>query len=70
MALTDTAIRRAKADAKPYRMTEGGGMYLWITPAGGKLWRWKYRHDGEEKLMPFGKLSFAGFSCRRSTECP
>jgi hypothetical protein len=32
-----------------------GGLYLWITPAGGKLWRWKYRHEKEEKLMSFGK---------------
>jgi integrase len=55
MALTDTEIRKAKAKDKAYRMGDTGGLYLWITPAGGKLWRWKYRHEKEEKLMSFGK---------------
>jgi hypothetical protein len=36
-------------------MTDGGGMYLLVTPAGGKLWRWKYRHAGAQKEMSFGK---------------
>jgi len=55
MALTDTAIKRARANDKPYRMSDSGGLFLWVTPAGGKLWRWKYRHEGLEKLMSFGK---------------
>jgi len=53
--LTDTAVRRAKAANKAYRMSDGGSLYLWVTPSGGKLWRWSYRHDGKEKLMSFGK---------------
>jgi integrase len=36
-------------------MSDGGGLFLWVTPAGGKLWRWKYRYEGLEKLMAFGK---------------
>jgi hypothetical protein len=36
-------------------LTDGGGLHLEITPAGGKLWRWKYRYEGKEKLMAFGK---------------
>jgi integrase len=55
MALTDVAIKKAKAKEKPYRLTDGGGMYLWLTPAGGKLWRWGYVYEGKEKLMSFGK---------------
>jgi integrase len=55
MALTDTEIRKAKAKDRAYRMGDTGGLYLWNTPAGGKLWRWKYRHEKEEKLMSFGK---------------
>jgi hypothetical protein len=39
MALTDTEIKKAKARDKAYSMGDGGGMYLWVTPAGGKLWR-------------------------------
>ncbi len=55
MALTDTEIRKAKSDGKPYRMSDGGGLYLWVTPAGGKLWRWAYNFEGKEKLMSFGQ---------------
>ena len=55
MALTDTEIKKAKAKEKAYSLNDGGGLYLWITPAGGKLWRWAYRFDGKEKLMSLGK---------------
>ncbi len=55
MALTDTEIKRAKPKEKAYRMSDSGGMYLWVTPSGGKLWRWGYRFDGKEKLMALGK---------------
>jgi integrase len=36
-------------------MSDGGSLFLWVTPAGGKLWRWAYTHEGKEKLMTFGK---------------
>ncbi len=53
--LTDTEIRKSKPGSEAYRLADGHGLYLWITPAGGKLWRWKYRFDGKEKLMALGK---------------
>lgn len=55
MSLTDLKVRSAKPKDVPYRLTDGGGLYLWVTPAGGRLWRWKYRYEGKEKLMSFGK---------------
>lgn len=55
MALTDTEIKKARKREKPYKLGDGGGLYLWITPAGGKLWRWAYRYVGKEKLMTFGR---------------
>jgi restriction endonuclease len=55
MPLTDIEIRRTKAKAKPYKVSDGRGMYLWVTPAGGKVWRWNYRHDGKQKVMTFPK---------------
>jgi hypothetical protein len=55
MALTDTEIRRAKSRGKAYTLPDGGGLHLEVRPAGGRLWRWKYRHQGKEKLMSFGK---------------
>ena len=45
MALTDVAIRNAKPGAKPVKMADSGGLYLYITPAGGKLWRLGYASD-------------------------
>lgn len=54
MALTDIAIRKAKPADKPQRLFDGGGLYLEVSPAGGKLWRWKYRYGGKEKRMAFG----------------
>jgi integrase len=53
--LTDTEIRKSKTASEAYRLADGHGLYLWVTPAGGKLWRWKYRFDGKEKLMALGK---------------
>jgi integrase len=55
MAITDTEIKRAKPEQKPYSMSDSGGLHLVISPAGGKLWRWKYRFEGKEKLMALGK---------------
>lgn len=49
LALTDTEIKRAKGADEAYRMPDAGGLYLWITPSGGKLWRWKYRSNGSEE---------------------
>ncbi|HJW80253.1 MAG TPA: integrase arm-type DNA-binding domain-containing protein, partial [Beijerinckiaceae bacterium] len=43
MALTDTAIRNAKARERDYKLGDGGGLYLLVTRSGGRLWRLKYR---------------------------
>jgi integrase len=52
--LSEVACRQAKAQPRAYKLADGGGLYLYITPQGSKLWRWKYRHDGSEKLMALG----------------
>jgi integrase len=54
MPLTDTAIKRAKPGDKPVKLSDGKGMYLLVSPAGSKLWRWKYRVLGKEKVMSLG----------------
>ncbi|MFM2272836.1 MAG: hypothetical protein RL702_1901 [Pseudomonadota bacterium] len=54
MKLTDVAIRNAKPGEKPVKMADGQGLFLFVTPAGGKLWRLKYRLDGREKLLAIG----------------
>ena len=54
MPLTDTAVRTAKPADKPRKIFDGGGLYLEISPAGGKWWRLKYRFDGKEKRLSLG----------------
>jgi integrase len=68
MKLTDTAVRKAKPDAKPYKMADGGGMFMLVQPNGGKWWRLKYRFGGKEKLLSFGtypELTLADARTRR-----
>ena len=55
MSLTDTEIRKTKPGAKAFRFPDTKGLFLFITPTGGKLWRYKYRHGGLQKLMAIGK---------------
>ena len=55
MPLTGRQIKNAKPAAKAYKLADGRGLYLQITPAGGKLWRWKYRIGGKEKLLSIGE---------------
>ena len=54
MSLTTTAIRNAKPGEKTARLFDGGGLYLEVTPAGGKWWRLKYRYAGKEKRLSLG----------------
>jgi integrase len=54
MPLSDIAIRKAKPQEKSYKLADGGGMYLEISPQGGKWWRLKYRMDGKEKRISLG----------------
>jgi integrase len=52
--LTDTQIKKTKATEKSFKLSDSGGLFLQITPAGGKLWRLKYRYGGKEKLLSIG----------------
>ncbi|RQS94621.1 MULTISPECIES: integrase arm-type DNA-binding domain-containing protein [Burkholderia] len=54
MALTDILIRNAKPSDKPQKLFDGGGLFLYVTPSGGKLWRLKYRFGAKEKLLALG----------------
>ena len=60
MALTDIAIRTAKAGPKDYKMADSGGLYVLVTPAGGKLWRLKFRVDGKERKLTIGRYPDIG----------
>ena len=68
MPLTATAIRNTKPADKPIRLFDGGGMYLEVSPAGGRWWRLKYRFVGKEKRLSLGvypEVSLAEARSRR-----
>lgn len=53
--LTQLQIKNAKPREKPYKLADGGGLYLEVTPAGDKHWRMKYRQpNGKENKLHFG----------------
>jgi integrase len=54
MALTDVAIRNLKPSPKPSKFFDQDGLFLLVTPRGGKWWRLKYRFGGKEKLLSLG----------------
>jgi integrase len=55
MGLTIKEIDGAKPSDKPYKLADGGGLCLLIAPSSAKLWRWRYRFDGKEKMMALGE---------------
>lgn len=54
MPLTEVRIRAAKPSEKPYKIFDGGGLYLLVTPEGGRWWRLKYRYGGRERGISLG----------------
>lgn len=54
MALSDAKVRNAKPQAKPYKIADGDGMFLLVTPNGSKYWRFKYYYGGKERLLALG----------------
>jgi len=49
--LTSTEVAKAKKAAKAYKLTDGGGLYLEVTPSGGKHWRYRFRLNGKETIF-------------------
>ncbi len=49
--LTDLKIRKAQPKASDYRLGDAGGLHLYVTKAGAKSWRFKYRFAGKEKRL-------------------
>lgn len=69
MSLSDAKVRNAKPKAKPYKISDGEGMFLLVHPTGGKYWRLKYHYAGKEKLLALGvypEISLADARERRA----
>lgn len=60
MSLTELAIRSAKAEGKITKLSDGGGLQLWVTPDGAKRWRVAYRFGGKQKVLAVGVYPTVG----------
>src|SRR4051795_8513849 len=66
MALTDTRIRNAKPKPKPYKLSDGGGMYLLVMPDGARYWRMDYRFARKRRTLALGIYPNVSLSNARS----
>jgi integrase len=64
--LTDVTVRNAKPKDKPYKITDEKGMYVFVKPTGGKLWRFDYRYFGKRKTKALG--SYPDISLNKARE--
>lgn len=60
--LTAVAIKNAKGRAKAYKLTDCDGLFLYVTPNGGRYWRMNYRHLGKQKTLAFGVYPYTGLA--------
>ena len=65
MPLTDTAIRNTKSREKPFKLADGGGLYLLVNPNGSRYWRMDYQFEGKRKLLAVGVYPAVGLSAAR-----
>lgn len=65
MALTAAAIKNAKGRVKPYKLTDSDGLFLYVTPNGGRYWRMNYRHMTKQKTLAFGVYPDIGLADAR-----
>lgn len=66
MPLTELEIKNAKPKEKPYKLTDGGWLFLLVNPNGSKLWRLSYRFSGKQKLLALGTYPGVGLKDARS----
>ena len=62
MPLNDRQINNLKSSEKAKKLSDGGGLYIHLTPQGAKLWRMAYRFNGSQKLLSFGAYPTVGLS--------
>lgn len=68
MALTDIKVKTAKPKDKPYKLADGGGMYLLINTNGSKYWRMKYRFAGKKDAFYWRIPRCNASRCSRETQ--
>lgn len=68
MPLSDIQCRNAKPkpDGRPAKLSDGGGLFLAVTAAGGKYWRMAYRFEGKQKLLSLGEYPTMSLASARA----
>ena len=66
LPLTDLKVKTAKTQKKPYKVTDGGGMYLLIQPNGSKYWQYRFRIHGKQGTYQIG--TYPDISLKKARE--
>lgn len=67
LELTELQVKNAKPKDQPYKLSDGKGLYLLITPTGGKLWRFDYRFNDKRKTLTF--KTYPEISLSKARQC-
>src|SRR5208337_442482 len=65
MQLSDKALRALKPKDKPYKASDGQGLYILVTAQGSRLWRFDYRYQGRRLTLSLGKFPDVGLADAR-----
>ena len=63
--LTDSFIKAAKPKDKPYKIADTARLYLLVSTAGSKHWKWNYRLDGKDSTYTIGEYPHVGLAQAR-----
>lgn len=67
--LTDAQIKKTKPADKAFKLSDSGGLHLFVSPSGGRLWRYRYEFGGKEKLLSLGQYpDMTLFDARRARD--
>src|SRR4029077_9007557 len=66
LELTELAIRAAKPKDRPYKLRDGGGLFLFVRPDAALYWRFRYRYEGREKLISLGVYPHVSLKAARA----
>src|SRR5215471_2341872 len=64
--LNEARIRASRPKDRPYKLFDERGLFMLVAPSGGRLWRFRYRHGGVEKLLALG--AYPDVSLKRARE--
>lgn len=64
--LTDLNLRNLATRDRPYKVSDGNGLYVLVSPTGLRAWRWKYRFASREKVLPLGRYPEVGLAQARA----